>query len=1074
MPNKLKAFLSGLASAKPMNTFPSTAGHQDSGRTRTRTQANAFDEPPAKRQRVQPAKQATVSHYFARPSEVASREDGGTPLEPDDDPDVYEIISNSSTSKTAGAPNSIEPYRTCNPSFRVDKENIRKRERTRRTARRSVTSSPSSIFQVRKPHLDMHTDNAGSPDDFDPPPAQVVSDIISPLAARKHHRSTVTNGQTTSAQHAFKRIKRSCVSDYLDDSSSDELGGEHPGQKSGKSNTNFTGTSGPRAPMKLQAKSRGDIAPTPFDKPSVVPSLLMPLRRAVADSYFYDGNLPGQEEVSLGQIGNSFSCHSQSDGTKSNEVDWLTFALASARGVSHSVANSAYVVVEMKHGRPTKLFLQFRDREDAARLITRMGDVAHEVERDSLEAMFERAFKKAVQRKVHPQPLVDDHSEKPRPGGTGRIITEEPDWRGFSPDTTIEQPANRRRKLKDGMTQPSEQSASSGVVREVPPVPSREGVQTRRTRKSSVEVTFRQEDAEKWSEENREWESSWVKPLVFPPTGKVRTTVDKVDIPRLDEGEFLNDNLISFYLRYLQVDLERRRPDLLKRIYFFNTFFYDKLKPTKGKINYDGVKAWTSKIDIFSYDYLIVPVNEHAHWYVAIVCNVSNMIQQQDQDAVIKLDGAESPKISSIAQDVSCISLEDGSSGSSPSKKALSRSPASLTLTNGKGQATDTPRMTPNAAGNRSGHKLDPKLPRIITLDSLALPHSPTCVALREYLTQEAYHRKSAVPAVNPLGLTAKVPSQDNYWDCGVFVLGYVEEFLKDPDVAVAKLLQKQSLDWDIRPLDLRSKIRTLLFHLQDEQRQLAMQEKHNKQKKKHNGNHKDPEVSPEQASSRTVHSAHAESPQPNKGLANASGLDAHSPGQNLSSAPHGDTPQEQSSVKTLPNKPGEGFSTPADDRLSQKASQSLSEPPQVTSRDESRHNVMSSGDHAICTPQSKAKKFVVELQADHDSLGDRGIIESVEDDDSLELIEPVSGSSTLKSKNAGREASTRANNQGTRNTCRSQPRTPQQPIASAPHTSSASVRSSLRSRAGQEQSHVGPSYSGIDRSKPQSIDLTG
>lgn len=687
--------------------------------------------------------------------------------------------------------------------------------------------------------------------------------------------------------------------------------------------------------------------------------------------------------------------------------------------------------------------------------------------------MFERAFKKAVQRKAHPQPLVDHHPEEPRPGGTSRIITE-PDWRGFSPETTIEQSVIRRRKLKDGMTQPSEKPTSSRVVREVPPVPSREGAQTRRTRKSSVEVAFRQEDAEKWSEENREWESSWVKPLVFPPTGKVRTTVDKVDIPRLDEGEFLNDNLISFYLRYLQVDLERRRPDLLKRIYFFNTFFFDKLKPTKGKINYDGVKAWTSKIDIFSYDYLIIPVNEHAHWYLAIVCNVSKMIQQQDQDAVIKLDGAESPKISSIAQDVSCISLEDGSSGSSPSKKALSRSPSSLPGTNGKGQASDTPRMTPSATGNRSGHKLDPKLPRIITLDSLALPHSPTCVALREYLTQEAYHRKSAVPAVNPLGLTAKVPSQDNYWDCGVFVLGYVEEFLKDPDVAVAKLLQKQSLDWDIRPLDLRSKIRTLLFSLQDEQRQLTMQGKHNKQKKKHNANHKASDAPPDQASSRTVHSAHTESLQPNEVFANASDLDAHSPGQDLSSAPGGNTRQEQSSVKTLPNEEGQGSSTHAGDRLSQKTSQSLSEPPQVTSRDESRQNVTNSGDHAICTPQPKAKKFVVELQADHDSLGDHGIIESVEDDDSLELIGPVSGRSTSKSKNADRDASTRANNQGTRGTFRSQPRTPQQSIVSAPHTSSASVRSSLRSRAGQEQSHVGPSYAGIDRSKPQSIDLTG
>ena len=61
-----------------------------------------------------------------------------------------------------------------------------------------------------------------------------------------------------------------------------------------------------------------------------------------------------------------------------------------------------------------------------------------------------------------------------------------------------------------------------------------------------------------------------------------RTTVDARDIERLDEGEFLNDNLIAFYLRFLKVQLEKSHPELSKRIYFQNTYFYETL--TKGKV----------------------------------------------------------------------------------------------------------------------------------------------------------------------------------------------------------------------------------------------------------------------------------------------------------------------------------------------------------------------------------------------------------------------------------------------------------------------------------------------------------
>ncbi len=120
----------------------------------------------------------------------------------------------------------------------------------------------------------------------------------------------------------------------------------------------------------------------------------------------------------------------------------------------------------------------------------------------------------------------------------------------------------------------------------------------------------------------------WNKPLTYPKVGKKKVTVEWSDLERLDEGEFLNDNLIGFYLRYLEQTFEEKSPDLAKRVYFFNTYFYATLtnahKP-KRSFNYEGVQKWTKSVDIFTYDYIIVPINEHSHWYLAIICNLPHL-----------------------------------------------------------------------------------------------------------------------------------------------------------------------------------------------------------------------------------------------------------------------------------------------------------------------------------------------------------------------------------------------------------------------------------------------------------------
>lgn len=132
-------------------------------------------------------------------------------------------------------------------------------------------------------------------------------------------------------------------------------------------------------------------------------------------------------------------------------------------------------------------------------------------------------------------------------------------------------------------------------------------------------------DEERYSR-NHSLGEKWEKPVSYPTVGKKKATVEWEDLERLDDGQFLNDNLIGFYLRVLEEELQQRAPTLAKRVYFFNTFFYERLtKPHKGPkgINYEGVQKWTRLVDLFTYDYVIVPINESVHWYVAVICNLT-------------------------------------------------------------------------------------------------------------------------------------------------------------------------------------------------------------------------------------------------------------------------------------------------------------------------------------------------------------------------------------------------------------------------------------------------------------------
>ncbi|KAF9077524.1 hypothetical protein BDP27DRAFT_1311195 [Rhodocollybia butyracea] len=105
--------------------------------------------------------------------------------------------------------------------------------------------------------------------------------------------------------------------------------------------------------------------------------------------------------------------------------------------------------------------------------------------------------------------------------------------------------------------------------------------------------------------------------LTYPQAG---VNITNADFNRLLPDEYLNDTLIEFLLKLWHHELSVAQPELANQIHIFNSFFYKKLSSKKAvEEGYRSVQRWTSKFDIFDKKFIIVPINENLHWYLAII-----------------------------------------------------------------------------------------------------------------------------------------------------------------------------------------------------------------------------------------------------------------------------------------------------------------------------------------------------------------------------------------------------------------------------------------------------------------------
>ncbi|KAF7292794.1 ULP-PROTEASE domain-containing protein [Mycena indigotica] len=289
--------------------------------------------------------------------------------------------------------------------------------------------------------------------------------------------------------------------------------------------------------------------------------------------------------------------------------------------------------------------------------------------------------------------------------------------------------------------------------------------------------------------------------LVYPSGQTGAISITKGDLIRLQPNGLLNDTLIEFSLKLWMHRLEQDDAKLAKEIHIFSSFFYKKLEQRELQESYASVAKWTAKFDLFKKKYLIVPINENLHWYLAIIYHPECVLRP------------EPPYIKA--------------SPSSYSESRMRRPDSSLKATTISEKSTfedinigshwqplslldDLDVDEPMEVDFSTEHVGNQQSTYIFTLDSLGSKALAKKNIPETGLSQAVYKH-------------ALVPQQPNSCDCGLYLLHFVQTFFEDPDKYANIIRTRTSAypeadrraDWKVKGIadmreTLRSKIKDL------------------------------------------------------------------------------------------------------------------------------------------------------------------------------------------------------------------------------------------------------------------------
>ncbi|CAI5730394.1 unnamed protein product [Peronospora destructor] len=325
--------------------------------------------------------------------------------------------------------------------------------------------------------------------------------------------------------------------------------------------------------------------------------------------------------------------------------------------------------------------------------------------------------------------------------------------------------------------------------------------------------------------------------------GRISVTLGDVD--RLVPGEFLNDNIIDFYLRFLWRHLDSLQQ---QQMYFFTAHFFSQLNGTNGAhelstadpdARFTRVARWTHKeTNLFDKRFLFIPINDSFHWSLAVFCNPGSAIIKKHRKARRRCVMTDDCRLGSRK----VVDLVSGNGGSIGGDGSIVAPVSDGTLVDEEIEEEELK----SCQEDRLAHP-----PCLLFLDSLRCHRKKKFTKmLRNYLECEYKARfasssasnvskpKTAVDAngideqetvvtvfdSDSIGLLEpNIPLQSNSSDCGVFLLMYAVSIVRLFPFGVTREDLESNLASTLTPdmfcdehvLEFREYLQQLLFCLQ-------------------------------------------------------------------------------------------------------------------------------------------------------------------------------------------------------------------------------------------------------------------
>jgi len=221
------------------------------------------------------------------------------------------------------------------------------------------------------------------------------------------------------------------------------------------------------------------------------------------------------------------------------------------------------------------------------------------------------------------------------------------------------------------------------------------------------------------------------------------------DVDRLKPGEYLNDSLIDFYMKWwFCQECEKAASE---RCHAFSSFFFTKLRNSRRDPEklWQMMRSWTRRVNIFEKDYLFIPINERLHWTLMVVCFPGRAAEEAQQRT-------------------RCPGRRRNSGRTNQSLNADQNNPIILYF---------------DSLGSRGGKKHGTFMREYLTQAYKAKHNFATAKSIDRSSNLESTKngRTFKIIADDLPMKNIKVPQQDNTCDCGVYVLHFAELFSSTP-----------------------------------------------------------------------------------------------------------------------------------------------------------------------------------------------------------------------------------------------------------------------------------------------------